>query len=59
MVFGLERIPYIAESGTYQVEALYNGGACGDHELFFVVHEGTPDEVLRPLGNVTVNCARH
>ena len=57
-VFGLERIPYIAETGTYQVEAPYNAGACGKHELFIALHEGTPDAVLWPAGKVKVHCRR-
>ena len=59
VVFGLERIPYIAQNGTYQVEAPYNAGACGKHELFIVVHEGTPDEVLMRIGKVKVDCGRN
>jgi hypothetical protein len=58
VVFGLERIPYIAENGTYQVEAPYNAGACGKHDLFVVVREGTPDEVLSRVGKIKVDCAR-
>jgi hypothetical protein len=57
-VFGLEQIPYIAESGTYQVEAPYNASACGKHDLFVVVHEGTPDEVLWRIGRLKVDCKR-
>ncbi len=57
-VFGLERIPYIAENGTYQVEAPYRAGACGKHELFVVMHEGTPDEVVSLPRRVRVDCAR-
>jgi hypothetical protein len=57
-VFGLEQIPYIAENGPYQVEAPYNAGACGKHDLFVVVHEGTPNEVLWRVGKVKVDCAR-
>ena len=58
-VFGLERIPYIAQDGTYEVEAPYSAGACGKHELFVVVHEGTPDEVLSRIGKIKVDCAYH
>jgi hypothetical protein len=58
VVFGLERIPYIAENGTYQVEAPYTASACGKHDLFVVVHEGTPDEVLSRIGKIKVDCAR-
>jgi hypothetical protein len=57
-VFGLEQIPYIAENGTYQVEAPYNASACGKHDLFVVVHEGTPNEVLWRIGKLKINCAR-
>jgi hypothetical protein len=56
VVFGLESVPYIVENGRYQVEAPYNAGACGKHELFVVVHEGTPDEVLRSVGKIKVDC---
>ena len=60
VVFGLERIPYIPEHGTYQVEAPYTAGSCGEHELFVVVHEGTPNEVLSRVGKIKVHCAgRH
>jgi predicted GNAT family acetyltransferase len=58
-VFGLERIPYIAQDGTYQVEAPYRAAACGKHELFIAVHEGTPDEVLSRIGKIKVDCAYH
>ena len=57
-VFGLERIPYIAENGTYQVEAPYHSAACGKHELFVVMHEGTPDEVVSLPRRIRVDCAR-
>lgn len=57
-VFGLEQVPYIAENGTYQVEAPYNSGACGKHDLFVVVHEGTPDEAVWRVGKLKVDCAR-
>ena len=55
-VFGLERVPYIEEGGTYQVEAPYRPAACGKHEIFAVVHQGTPDEILALLGRVKVDC---
>jgi hypothetical protein len=56
VVFGLERVPYVAENDSYQVEAPYSAGACGKHELFVVVHEGTPDEVAESVGKVKVDC---
>jgi Tol biopolymer transport system component len=56
VVFGLERVPYVAENDSYQVEAPYSAGACGKHELFVVVHEGTPDEVVQSVGKVKVDC---
>ena len=59
VVFGLERTPYIAQNGTYQVQAPYSAGACGKHELFVVVHEGTPNEVLSRIGKVKIDCARN
>jgi len=59
VVFGLERTPYIAENGTYQVEAPYSAGTCGKHDLFVVVHEGTPDEVLSRVGKLKVDCGHH
>ncbi len=57
-VFGLERIPFIAENGSYQVEAPFRAGACGKHELFVVMHEGTPDEVVSLPQRIRVDCAR-
>jgi hypothetical protein len=58
VVFGLERTPYIAQNGTYQVEAPFNADVCGKHDLFVVVHQGTPDEVLGRVGKLKVDCAR-
>jgi hypothetical protein len=58
VVFGLERIPYIAENESYQVEAPYRAAACGKHELYVIVHEGTPEEVLWSLGKIKVDCAQ-
>lgn len=55
-VFGLERIPFIPEDGTYQIEAPYQARTCGKHELFVVVHENTPDEVLSRVGRLRVDC---
>ncbi len=59
VVFGLERIPYVAENESYQVEAPYRAAACGKHELYVIVHEGTPEEVLWSLGKIKVDCAHH
>ncbi len=55
--FGLERSPFIAESGTYQVKAPYYVRACGVHELFIVVHKDTPEEILRRAPPVRIDCA--
>jgi hypothetical protein len=53
--FGLERAPFIAANGQYKVEAPYYANACGTHEVFVVVHEGAPNEVLRK-SSLTVDC---
>ncbi len=55
--FGLERSPYIAENGTYQVKAPYQANTCGTHQLFIVVYKGTPEEILRRAPPVIVDCA--
>ena len=53
--FGLERAPYIAENGLYKVEAPYYANACGTHEIFVMVHEGSPNEVLQK-STLTIDC---
>ncbi|MBV9303840.1 MAG: hypothetical protein JOY53_17160 [Acidobacteriaceae bacterium] len=53
--FGVERAPYVAENGLYKVEAPYYASACGTHEIFVVVHEGSPNEVSRKSA-LTVDC---
>ncbi len=55
--FGLERSPYIAANGTYQVKAPYQARACGTHQLFIVVGKDTPNEILRRAEPVRVDCS--
>ncbi|MBV9303841.1 MAG: hypothetical protein JOY53_17165 [Acidobacteriaceae bacterium] len=53
--FGVERAPYVAENGLYKIEAPYYASTCGTHEIFVVVHEGSPNEVSRK-SPLTVDC---
>ena len=54
--FGLERSPYIAQDGTYQVLASYRAHTCGTHQLFIVVGQGTPGEIVRRAPPVRIDC---
>jgi len=55
--FGLERSPYIAQGGTYQVLAPYHTYSCGTHQLFIVMGQGTPGEIVRRAPPVRIDCA--
>lgn len=55
-VFGLERAPYIAENDTYEVRAPYHATSCGKHDLFIVVHQGTPNEIVRRAPPLHIVC---
>jgi len=55
--FGLERSPYIAQDGTYQVLAPFHSYTCGTHQLFVVVDMDTPHEILRRANPVRIDCA--
>jgi hypothetical protein len=54
--FGMERSPYVAQNGTYQVKAPFQGTACGTHQLFVVLGKDTPNEVLRRASPVRIVC---
>lgn len=54
--FGYELSPYIAENDTYQVKAPYVASACGTHQLFIVVGQGTSHEVVRRAPTVRIEC---
>jgi hypothetical protein len=55
VAFGVERAPYIAENELYKIEAPYFAKTCGKHDIFVVVHEGTPNEQVRKT-HLTVDC---
>lgn len=54
--FGLERSPYIAQDGTYQVLASYHAHTCGTHQLFVVVGQGTSSEIVRRATPLRIDC---
>jgi hypothetical protein len=55
--FGLERSPYIAQDGTYTVSAPYFADSCGKHDIFVIVDEDTPHEVLRRAHPLKIDCS--
>ena len=56
--FGYELSPYIAENDTYQVKAPYVASACGTHQLFIVIGQGTSHEIVRRAPSVRVDCSQ-
>jgi hypothetical protein len=56
--FGYELSPYIAENDTYQVKAPYAASACGTHQLFIVVGQGTSHEIVRRAPPVRIDCSQ-
>jgi hypothetical protein len=55
-LFATERIPYIAANARHSVQTTYQSNTCGVHQLFAVVNEGKPSEVVRRAQPVRVAC---
>jgi hypothetical protein len=55
-LYDMERIPHIAEGSRYKVVASYRPNTCGTHQLFAVINEGKPNEVVRRAPTLRVLC---
>jgi len=55
-MFEMVRIPHIPEGNRYKVVASYRPHTCGTHELFAVINEGKPNEVVRRAPTLRVAC---
>ena len=55
-LYEMVRIPHIPEGGRYKVVASYRPITCGRHELFAVMNQGKPNEVVRRAPTLRVAC---
>jgi hypothetical protein len=55
-LFAVQRLPYIATDAQHMVQTSYRTNTCGVHQLFAVVNEGKPSEVVRRAQPVRVAC---
>jgi hypothetical protein len=56
--FGVERVPYLSADASYDVAATYRTNSCGTHELFVVLNQGKPNEIVRRAPPVRVDCVK-
>jgi hypothetical protein len=57
-LFAVQRIPHIAQSSGYKITASYRPNSCGTHELFAVINQGQPNEIVRRAPPVRVDCSQ-
>jgi hypothetical protein len=55
-LFDVERIAHVTQGRGYKVAASYRPKSCGTHELFAVINQGKPSEVLRRAPPLRVAC---
>jgi hypothetical protein len=55
-LFAVEQVPYIEADAEYMVQTTYKSDTCGVHQLFAVVNQGKPSQVIRRAHPVRVDC---
>jgi len=55
-LFDVERIAHITEGTDYKAVASYRPNTCGTHELFAVINQGEPNEIVRRAPSLRVLC---
>jgi hypothetical protein len=55
-LFNTELVPHIAQNDPYTLQTLYRTNTCGVHQLFVVVNQGRPSEVVRRAPPLRVAC---
>jgi len=55
-IFGFDQASYVRPDGSYKISSSFKAKTCGMHQLFLVVNQGTPTEIIRRAPPVLVEC---